>query len=75
MIEIKLNGDIMKKISPIIIISFFFLNAILVLGINFNVESKSIEGLGNPNDQDARIIELNGEGETLIDGTTYFENR
>ncbi len=61
----------MKKILSIILISIFLLNLILQLGSS-DVESKFISNLGNPNDGEDRIIVLDGSGETLLDGTTYF---
>ncbi len=63
----------MKNTLSIIIISLLAINTLLLIGINYPVESKFIEGLSNPNDDEARVIVLEGEGEQLIDGTTYFE--
>ncbi len=53
-------------------ISFFFLNTVLLLIVSCPVESNELNELGNPNDGDDRIIVLDGEGE-LFDGTTYFD--
>jgi len=65
----------MKKVLSITLTSLLII--ILIIGYipinSVNVNAKFINDLGNSNDSDGRIITLDGTGEVLIDGTTYFE--
>jgi hypothetical protein len=63
----------MKKILTILIILLFLFNFITILDLTKIGEGKSINDLGNPNDLEARTITLEGSGEDLFEGTTYFE--
>jgi hypothetical protein len=65
----------MNKAFSFIVISLLLLNLILILdSIEFS-EGKFIDDLGNPNDinNEERILTLDGPGDELLDGTTYFE--
>ncbi len=61
-----------KKLSFIIILSLIF-NLFIILDITEFANSKYINELGNPNDNDGRILTVDGSGSDLLDGTTYFE--